>query len=93
MILHAVSILPWLFTYLPLQVDPEACRVSFRYITLCYGQTIGNDRRRNSMRKDVALELVSLDCVMKSPEERTFSSSNNEMEEKTQLEWPLRTRC
>jgi dihydrofolate reductase len=33
------------------------------------------------MRKVVAVELVSLDCVMKSPQERPFSYSNDEMEE------------
>ncbi|MDQ3499262.1 MAG: hypothetical protein M3514_17530 [Actinomycetota bacterium] len=33
------------------------------------------------MRKVVAVELVSLDCVMKSSEEWTFSYSNDEMAE------------
>jgi dihydrofolate reductase len=36
---------------------------------------------RISMRKVVAVELVSLDGVMESPEEWAFSYSNDEMEE------------
>jgi hypothetical protein len=53
--------------------------LGFRYITLCYDQNIGDDARR-SLRKAIAVELVSLDGVMESPEEWDFSYSN-EMEE------------
>jgi hypothetical protein len=53
--------------------------LGFRYITLCHDQIVGDDGR-NSMRKVIAVELVSLDGVMESPEEWDFSYSN-EMEE------------
>ena len=42
--------------------------MGFRYITLCFDQIIGDDGR-SSMRKVIAVELVSLDGVMESPEE------------------------
>ena len=54
--------------------------MGFRYITLCYDQIIGDDGRR-SMRKVIAVELVSLDGMMESPEEWDFSYSNDKMEE------------
>ena len=44
------------------------------------------------MRKVVAVELVSLDGVMASPEEWAFSYANDEMEEANAAGWPRRTR-
>src|SRR5215217_4467209 len=41
----------------------------------------GRERRKESMRKVVAVELVSLDGVMESPEQWASSYSNDEMEE------------
>jgi dihydrofolate reductase len=58
----------------------DGCRLSFGNIYICLSLTIGNDGRI-SMRKVVAVELVSLDGVMESPEEWAFSYSNDEMEE------------
>ena len=45
------------------------------------------------MRKLVAVELVSFDGVMESPEEWAFGYSDDEMEEANAKGWPPRTRC
>jgi hypothetical protein len=52
----------------------------FSNISICQYQNVGNDGRI-SMRRVVAVELVSLDSVMESPEAWAFSYSNDEMEE------------
>ena len=65
---------------MPIQEFAEGCRLSFSNISICGSQTVGSDGRI-SMRKVVAVELVSLDGVMESPEEWAFSYSNDEMEE------------
>jgi dihydrofolate reductase len=55
--------------------------LSFRNITICYSHTIRTTDEGGLMRKVAAVELVSLDGVLASPEEWAFSYSNDEMEE------------